>query len=208
MYAYVPNFVSIGLFCRPLAAKTINFVDFWTSAFCGVANWQQSEKVEHRCTTTNIPLSRGVKVISAYYSAFEEKSSAQTLTFKSVTNRQRQTKSSTLLASPAAGEIRAAKTWHGDKGPRALSCTSKTFGVFSPTVGDRINRSRQNLAHKRIPWVCYSTPNLAAIGKSGSVQEPPNVKMCQKLWVLATGSRHSEHIQMNAEVQKCWAYSD
>jgi len=25
VYAYVPNFVSIGLFCRPLAAKTPNF---------------------------------------------------------------------------------------------------------------------------------------------------------------------------------------
>jgi len=48
MYAYVPNFVSIGLFCHPLAAKkkTI-FAVCWTLAFSGVANWQQSEKVEH-----------------------------------------------------------------------------------------------------------------------------------------------------------------
>jgi len=31
------------------------FAVFWTSAFSGVANWQQSEKVEHVCTTTNLP---------------------------------------------------------------------------------------------------------------------------------------------------------
>jgi len=37
----VPNFVSIGLFCRPLLAKTPNFAVFWTSAFSGVANWHQ-----------------------------------------------------------------------------------------------------------------------------------------------------------------------
>ena len=41
-----------------------------------------------------------------------------------------------------------------------------------------------------------SKPNLALIGKRGSVQEPPNVKICPKLWLLATGSRHNEHIQM------------
>jgi len=43
---------------------------------------------------------------------------------------------------------------------------------FSPTEGDRINRSRQKLARKRIPRVCYSTRNLALICKRGSVQEP------------------------------------
>ena len=29
-----------------------------------VANWQQSDKVEHGCTTTNLPLSNGVKIVS------------------------------------------------------------------------------------------------------------------------------------------------
>jgi len=43
---------------------------------------------------------------------------------------------------------------------------------FLPTEGDRINRSRRNLARKRIPRVCYSTPYLALNGKRGSVQEP------------------------------------
>ena len=37
---------------------------------------------------------------------------------------------------------------------------------------------------------------LALIRKRGSVQEPPNVKICPKLWFLATGSRHNEHIHI------------
>ena len=64
IYAYLPNFVSIGLFCRPLAAKNPNFTGFLTSAYSGVGDWHQSEKVEHRCTTTNLPLSKGIKIVS------------------------------------------------------------------------------------------------------------------------------------------------
>ena len=71
------------------------------------------------------------------------------------------------------------------------------IGGFSPPEGDTINRSRRNLASKRRPRVCYSTPNLALIGKRGSIQEPPkDVKICPKLWFLPIGSRHNEHIQM------------
>jgi len=64
VYAYEPNFVLIGLFCHPLVAKTPNFCHFWTSAFTGVASWQQSEKVEHGCTTTNLLLSNDIKTVS------------------------------------------------------------------------------------------------------------------------------------------------
>jgi len=42
------------------------FATFWKSAFSDVANWQQSEKVEHRCTTTNLPLSSGIKIVSVF----------------------------------------------------------------------------------------------------------------------------------------------
>jgi len=62
--------------------------------------------------------------------------------------------------------------------------------------GDRINRSRQILTRKRALWVSYSTPDLALIGKRGSLQEPPKVKICQKLWFSVTGSQHNEHIHM------------
>jgi len=67
VYAYVPNFVAIGLFCRPLLAQNPNFCRFWTSAFSaysGVAIWQRSDKVEHGCTTTHLPLSNGIKIVS------------------------------------------------------------------------------------------------------------------------------------------------
>ena len=43
--------------------KTI-FAVFWTSAFSGVASWRQPEKVEDGCTTTNLPLSNGFKIVS------------------------------------------------------------------------------------------------------------------------------------------------
>jgi len=40
------------------------FAVFWTSAFSDVANCHQSLKVEHGCTTTNLPLSNGIKIVS------------------------------------------------------------------------------------------------------------------------------------------------
>ena len=115
VYAYPPNFVSIGLFCRLLLAKNTICAVFWSSAFSVVANWQQSDKVEHGCTTTNL-------LISDVQKRDEE------------TDRQ---KNSTFLATPAAGEIRATPNLHGDRGPRALSCTSKTFGGLTHTFAAR-----------------------------------------------------------------------
>jgi len=56
------------------------------------------------------------------------------------TNKQtnRQTKNSTFLATPAAGKIRVPyQTWHGDRGPRARSCTSKTFGSLTHSFAAR-----------------------------------------------------------------------
>ena len=51
---------SIALWRR----KTPTFAVCYTSAFSGVANWQQSEKVEQGCTTTNLPLSNVIKIVS------------------------------------------------------------------------------------------------------------------------------------------------
>jgi len=65
VYAYVPNFISIGLFCRPVAArKTPIFAVFWTSAFSDAANCHQFQKAEHVCITTNLLLSNGIKIVS------------------------------------------------------------------------------------------------------------------------------------------------
>jgi len=85
--------------------KTPIFAVFWTSAFSDVDNLRQSEKVEHGCTTTNLPVSNGVKIVSVllYSNPFMVKSGAQSLMFKSVTDRQ--TKNLTFLAALAAGEI-------------------------------------------------------------------------------------------------------
>ena len=88
--------------------KTPIFTVFWTSAFSGVANWQQSEKVEHGCTTTNLPvLSNGIKIVSVLQRLHGE-IGAQSLRFKSVTNRQTdKRKKLNVLAAPAAGDIQA-----------------------------------------------------------------------------------------------------
>jgi len=102
VYAYAPNFASVGLFYRRLAAKIPIFALFWTSAFCAVATWHQSEKVEHGCTTTNFPYPKASKS-SVYSNAFMATSGAQHLTFKSVTNKHQidTQKTSTFLAAPA-----------------------------------------------------------------------------------------------------------
>jgi len=46
--------------------KKNNVCRFLTSAFSDVDSWQQSEKVEHECTTTNFPLSNGIKIVSVF----------------------------------------------------------------------------------------------------------------------------------------------
>jgi len=48
----------------------------------------------------------------------------------------------------------------GDTTKCRSSKKGKNWG-FSPPEGDRINRSRLNLARERIPWVCSIAPNLA-----------------------------------------------
>jgi len=50
---------------------------------------------------------------------------------------------------------------------------------FSPPEDDRINRSRRILARKRIPLVCYSTPNLALVGKMGRYRSTQKSKFTQ-----------------------------
>jgi len=65
VYTYLPNFVSVGLFCLSLLAKKLEKPQFLLFFGLGVASWQQSEKVEHGCATKNLPLSNGVKIVSA-----------------------------------------------------------------------------------------------------------------------------------------------
>ena len=132
VYAYVPNFVSIGLFCRPLAAKNPPiFVIFWTSAFSVVANWQQSDKVEHGCTTTNLPLSNGIKIVSLLQrldgeigrtNSDVQKRDGQT---NKQTDKQTDKKTQRFWSPRRRVKSEPHQTWHGDRGPRARSFTSK-----------------------------------------------------------------------------------
>ena len=62
-HVYVSKFVLIGLFYRPWRRRT---PIFWTSAFSDVDNWRQSEKVEHGCTSTILPLPNDIKIISVF----------------------------------------------------------------------------------------------------------------------------------------------
>ena len=77
---------------------------FWTSASSGVANWQQSEKVEHGCTTAHLPLSNGVKIVSVLQRLHGKIGCTISDVQKRETQRDRQ-KNSTYSATPAAGEI-------------------------------------------------------------------------------------------------------
>jgi len=53
------NLVSIGLFCRPLAASNPKH---WISTFSNVDSWWHSDEVEHGCTSRNLPQSKIVSV--------------------------------------------------------------------------------------------------------------------------------------------------
>ena len=68
--------------------------------FCSVATWQQSEKVEHRCTTTKLPLSNGVKIVSVLQCHHGEIGRTQTDVQKYDEQTDRHTKTSTFLADP------------------------------------------------------------------------------------------------------------
>jgi len=86
------------------------FCRFWTSAFSGVASWQQSEKVEHRCTRTNLPLSNGIKIVSVLQRLHGEICRIISDVQKRDEQTNKQTdkqKNSTFLAASAAGEIPA-----------------------------------------------------------------------------------------------------
>ena len=109
VYAYVPNFVSISLFYRPLLAKNPQFSPFyglWHLVLSPIGN--SLRKLNTGAQLLTFPHPAASKSF-LYSNAFMAKSGAQSLTFKSVTNKQTdsQTKNSTFLAAAAVGEILA-----------------------------------------------------------------------------------------------------
>ena len=147
----MPKYVSIGLFCRPVVAKTPIFAVFWTSAFSDVHCWRQyPRKLNTGAQLQTFPYPTVSKSF-LYSNAFMAKSGAQTVTFISVTNREtnrqnkqtdRQTnrqKTQRFCLPRRRVKSQPHPTWHGDRGPRARSCTYKTFGglMYSFTARGR-----------------------------------------------------------------------
>ena len=135
VYAYVPNFVSIGLLCRPVAAKTPNFCHILPYfglrhlVVSPIGNSLTKLNTDAQLQTFPYPT---VPKSFLYSNAFMAKSGAQSLTFKSVTNRQteKQTDKKTQRFWPPRRRVKSEphQTRPGYRGPRARSCTSKTFG--------------------------------------------------------------------------------
>jgi len=74
-----------------------------------VANWQQSEEVEHGCTTKSLPLPNDIKIVSVLQRLHDKigRTISDVQKRDEQTNRETNKKTSTFLATPAAGEIRA-----------------------------------------------------------------------------------------------------
>ena len=132
VHVYLRNFVSIGLFCRPESAKNLNFCRFLP--FFGLRHLVMSpivislRKLNTGAQLQTFPYSTASKSF-LYSNAFMAKSGAQSLTFKSVTDKQTdRQKNSTFWATPGRVKSEPHQTWHGDRGPRACSCTSKLLG--------------------------------------------------------------------------------
>jgi len=98
---------------------------FWTSAFSGVVNWQQTGKVEHGCTTTNLPLSKGFKIVFVLQRLHGEigRTNSEVQKPDGRTNRQRDRQKLSVLGVKSEPH----QTSHVDRGPQARSCTSKTW---------------------------------------------------------------------------------
>jgi len=105
VYAYVPNFVSIGLFCRPMLAKNPNFCRFGLRHLVLSPVVISLTELNTDARPQTFPYPTASKSC-LYSNAFTAKSGAQSLTFKSVTNRQtnRQTdKKLNVFGHPGGG---------------------------------------------------------------------------------------------------------
>ena len=72
-----------------------------------------------------------------YSNAFMAKSGAQSLTFKSVTNKQTDKKTQRFWPHRRRVKSEPHQNWHGDRGPRARSFTSKTVGGLTHSFAAR-----------------------------------------------------------------------
>jgi len=141
VYAYVPNFVWIGLFCHPLLAKNPSFCCFFGLQHLVLSPIGNSlTKLNTGAQLQTFPYPMASKLF-LYSNAFIAKSGAQSLTFKSVTNRQtdKETNKKLNVFWPPRRRVKSdpQQTWHCDRGPRARSWTSKTFGGLMQSFAAR-----------------------------------------------------------------------
>jgi len=91
------------------------------------------KKVEHGCTTTDLPLSSGIKIVSVLQRLHGEigRTTSDVQKRDGQTNRQK-----TQRFWPPWRRMKSEpqQTWHGDSGPRMRSCTSKTFGGLTHSL--------------------------------------------------------------------------
>jgi len=87
--------------------KTPNFAQFLAFTCSGGATWRRTEKVERRCTTTNLPLSNDIKIVSILQRYLDEVVSTNYVVQQRDGQTDKQTKNSTFLPPLAAREVRA-----------------------------------------------------------------------------------------------------
>jgi len=81
VYAYMPNFILIGSFCHPREVKN-NFSIFSTLLCRDGSAKRYGDKLECRCTTTNLPPYNDIKIVSLFQRI--DGKVAQTLSFESM----------------------------------------------------------------------------------------------------------------------------
>jgi len=130
VYACLPNLFSIGLFCRPLFDEKPQFLPFFRLRHLVLSPSGNSlRKLNTVAQLQTFPYPTVSKSFR-YSNAFMAKSGAQSLTFKSVTRKQTDKQKTQRFWLPRRRvKLEPHHAWHGDRGPRARSCTSKTFGV-------------------------------------------------------------------------------
>jgi len=126
VHVYASKLVSIGILCCLWRRETQIFAIFWTSAFSDVDIWQQSEKVEHRNYKPS-PIQRHQNRISTPTPSWRNR--ANKLWRSKAWRTDKAWRADKKRFSPPRRRMNFEphQTWHGDKGPRARSCTSKTF---------------------------------------------------------------------------------
>jgi len=115
----------------PWQRETQNVCHLWIRHFVTSPVGSNLRKLKTRAQLQTFPCPMASKSFLCS-NAFVAKLGAQSLTFNSVTDRQTD-KQKTHRFWPPQRRVKSDphQTWHGDRGPRAGSCTSKTFG--SPT---------------------------------------------------------------------------